>query len=32
MQRTTPDQAQAFIEQQINLWGRVVRERKIGVD
>lgn len=32
MQRTTPDQAQAFIEQQITLWGRVVRERKIGVD
>jgi tripartite-type tricarboxylate transporter receptor subunit TctC len=32
MQRTTPDQAQAFIEQQIILWGRVVRERKIGVD
>lgn len=32
MQRTTPDQAQAFIEQQINLWARVVRERKIGVD
>lgn len=32
MQRTTPDQAQAFIEQQITLWGRVVRERKISVD
>ena len=32
IQRTTPDQAQAFIEQQITLWGRVVRERKIGVD
>jgi tripartite-type tricarboxylate transporter receptor subunit TctC len=32
IQRTTPDQAQAFIEQQINLWGRVVRERKIGVE
>jgi tripartite-type tricarboxylate transporter receptor subunit TctC len=32
MQRTTPDQAQAFIDQQISLWGRVVRERKIGVD
>lgn len=32
MQRSTPDQAQAFIEQQLSLWGRVVRERKIGVD
>jgi tripartite-type tricarboxylate transporter receptor subunit TctC len=32
MQRTTPDQARAFIEQQISLWGRIVRERKIGVD
>ena len=32
MQRTTPEQAQAFIEQQVSLWGRVVRERKIGVE
>jgi tripartite-type tricarboxylate transporter receptor subunit TctC len=32
MQRTTPEQAQAFIEQQIVLWGRVVRERKISVE
>jgi tripartite-type tricarboxylate transporter receptor subunit TctC len=30
MQRTTPEQAQAFIEQQIAVWGRVVRERKIS--
>lgn len=32
MQRGTPEQAQAFIEQQITLWGRVVRERKISVE
>jgi tripartite-type tricarboxylate transporter receptor subunit TctC len=32
IQRTTPDQAQAFIEQQIALWGRVVKERKITVE
>lgn len=32
MQRTTTDQAQAFIEQQITLWGRIVRERKIGIE
>jgi tripartite-type tricarboxylate transporter receptor subunit TctC len=32
MQRTTPEQAQAFIEQQIALWGRVVRDRKISVE
>jgi len=32
MQRTTPEQSQAFIEQQISLWGRVVKERKITVD
>jgi tripartite-type tricarboxylate transporter receptor subunit TctC len=32
IQRTTPEQAQAFIEQQIGFWGRVVRERKIAVE
>ncbi|NBQ85977.1 MAG: tripartite tricarboxylate transporter substrate binding protein [Betaproteobacteria bacterium] len=32
LQRTTPEQAQAFIEQQVTLWGRIVRERKIGVE
>ncbi len=32
MQRTTPRLAQTFIEKQISLWGRVVRERKIGVE
>jgi tripartite-type tricarboxylate transporter receptor subunit TctC len=32
MQRTTPEQAQAFIEQQIALWGGVVKERKISVE
>jgi tripartite-type tricarboxylate transporter receptor subunit TctC len=32
MQRATPEQSQAFIEQQIALWGRVVKERKISVE
>jgi len=32
MQRTTPEQAQAFIEQQIALWGRIVKERKISIE
>lgn len=32
MQRGTPEQALAFIEQQVTLWGRVVRERKISVE
>ncbi len=29
IQRATPEQAQAFIEQQMTLWGRVIKERKI---
>lgn len=32
LQRLTPDQTQAFIEQQVMLWGRVVKERRIGVE
>ena len=32
IQRATPDQAQAFIEQQMSLWGRVIKERKIAVE
>jgi tripartite-type tricarboxylate transporter receptor subunit TctC len=32
MQRTTPEQAQTFIEQQIAFWGQIVRERKISVE
>jgi len=32
IQRTTPEQAQAFIEQQVSLWGRVIRERKISAE
>jgi uncharacterized small protein (DUF1192 family) len=32
IQRTTPELAQAFIEQQIALWGRVIKERKISVE
>jgi tripartite-type tricarboxylate transporter receptor subunit TctC len=29
LQKSSPEQARTFIEQQINLWGRVVKERKI---
>ncbi len=32
IQRTTPEQAQAFIEQQVSLWGRVIKERRISAD
>jgi tripartite-type tricarboxylate transporter receptor subunit TctC len=32
LQRGTPEQAQAFIDQQIALWARVVRERHISVE
>jgi tripartite-type tricarboxylate transporter receptor subunit TctC len=32
IQRSTPEQTQAFIEQQVSLWGRVIRERKISAD
>ena len=32
MQRSTPEQTLSFIEQQVSLWGRVIRERKISVD
>ena len=32
LQKSTPEQARAFIEQQINLWGRVVKERKITIE
>jgi len=32
LQKGSPEQARAFIEQQINLWGRVVKERKITVE
>ena len=32
IQRTTPELAQAFIEQQISLWGRVIKERKISAE
>lgn len=32
IQRSTPEQAQSFIEQQIALWGRVIKERKIAVE
>ena len=32
IQRTTPEQAQAFIERQVSLWGRVIKERRISAD
>ena len=32
MQRLSPEQSQAFIEQQVSLWGRVIRDRKISVE
>ncbi len=32
IQRSTPEQAQAFIEQQVSLWGRVIKERKITTE
>ncbi|WP_353237407.1 tripartite tricarboxylate transporter substrate binding protein [Limnohabitans sp.] len=32
LQKGSPEQARAFIEQQINLWGRVVKERKITIE
>ena len=32
MQRSTPEQTFIFIEQQVALWGRVIRERKISVE
>ena len=32
LQKGSPEQARTFIEQQINLWGRVVKERKITIE
>ena len=32
LQKSSPEQARNFIEQQINLWGRVVKERKITIE
>jgi tripartite-type tricarboxylate transporter receptor subunit TctC len=32
LQKSSPEQARTFIEQQINLWGRVVKERKITLE
>ena len=32
LQKSSPEQARTFIEQQINLWGRVVKERKITIE
>jgi tripartite-type tricarboxylate transporter receptor subunit TctC len=32
LQKGSPEQARAFIEQQINLWGQVVKERKITIE
>ncbi|PIT83852.1 LacI family transcriptional regulator [Limnohabitans sp. 15K] len=32
LQKSSPDQARKFIEQQINLWGRVIKERQITTE
>lgn len=32
IQRSSPEQSQAFIEQQVTLWGRVIKERKITIE
>jgi len=32
IQRFTPEQSQAFIEQQVSLWGRIIKERKITTE
>ena len=32
IQKGSPEQAKKFIEQQTNLWGLVIRERKITVE
>jgi tripartite-type tricarboxylate transporter receptor subunit TctC len=32
LQKSSPEQAKTFIEQQINLWGQVVKERKITLE
>ena len=32
LQRSSPEQAQAFIEQQVSQWGRIIRERNISVE
>jgi len=32
IQRSSPEQSQAFIEQQVTLWGRIIKERKITAE
>jgi tripartite-type tricarboxylate transporter receptor subunit TctC len=32
LQKSSPEQARTFIEQQVNLWGKVVKERKITIE
>ncbi len=32
IQRSSPEQSQVFIEQQVTLWGRVIKERKITTE
>jgi tripartite-type tricarboxylate transporter receptor subunit TctC len=32
IQKSNPDESQKFIEQQVVLWGRVIKERKIVID
>jgi tripartite-type tricarboxylate transporter receptor subunit TctC len=32
IQQGSPEQARKFLEQQINLWGRVIKERNITTE
>ena len=32
LQKSSPEQARTFVEQQVNLWGKVVKERKITIE
>ena len=32
IQKSNPEQSQKFIEQQVALWGRVIKDRKIVID
>ena len=32
IQKSNSDESQKFIEQQVVLWGRVIKERKIVID
>jgi tripartite-type tricarboxylate transporter receptor subunit TctC len=32
MRHNSPNQAQSFIQEQVNLWARVIKERNITTD